>query len=471
MSWLTRLASVFRHYSDGRMLSYIRDWYSASQGRFGTNSSYTGLGDIIGAMGPIELIAAVFMLLSLVFAIASRKAKKKGSGHFGALCAFLTFALNAVWFAFWVRPGEEFFFTQGYYICMGMAAVTAVISLILFFVCLSHAKKAGKPADAAVPAASAPAAAAVSKPAETDEKDAQLQKEIAELERQLEEVRKQKEAFSASSSDADVRTSPSAATVSETSVSRTTPEVTAPVETESNTVAAQNSTGSEVSSEKVKKEPVPYGGKSKTVATLLSFFMGMFGVDRYYLGYGLTGFLKMMFCVVLFLALTGALPVTTKGRGASPMPVIAILLLAVWLIDLIRIASGKLIPKKVARQQKLDARKATYEAARERQNKRVDALNAKLRADGFITSGSFYCSDRALTRPKENSTILSDTVYLNSKAFLLDNTHRRMALSGSTIRPVSFIFPMTLSCPAKSCMTASGKPPPPIWATPRTSAA
>jgi TM2 domain-containing membrane protein YozV len=58
--------------------------------------------------------------------------------------------------------------------------------------------------------------------------------------------------------------------------------------------------------------------KSKTVAAILSFFLGGLGVDRFYLGY--TGF--------------GVLKLLTAG-------VFGIL----WLVDFIRILTGSLQPK------------------------------------------------------------------------------------------------------------------------------
>jgi len=58
--------------------------------------------------------------------------------------------------------------------------------------------------------------------------------------------------------------------------------------------------------------------KDKTVAILLSFFLGGLGVDRFYLGYTGMGILKL---------LTGGL------------------LGILWLIDLIRICTGSLGPK------------------------------------------------------------------------------------------------------------------------------
>ena len=58
--------------------------------------------------------------------------------------------------------------------------------------------------------------------------------------------------------------------------------------------------------------------KSKVVALILSIFLGELGIDRFYLGYIGTGFLKLITC---------------GGFGIW------------WLIDLIMIATGKLKPK------------------------------------------------------------------------------------------------------------------------------
>ena len=58
--------------------------------------------------------------------------------------------------------------------------------------------------------------------------------------------------------------------------------------------------------------------KSKVVALILSIFLGELGIDRFYLGYIVTGILKLITC---------------GGFGIW------------WLIDLIMIATGKLKPK------------------------------------------------------------------------------------------------------------------------------
>lgn len=58
--------------------------------------------------------------------------------------------------------------------------------------------------------------------------------------------------------------------------------------------------------------------KSRTIALILSIFVGEFGIDRFYLGYIGTGILKL---------------ITAGGCGIW------------WLIDVILIATGHLAPK------------------------------------------------------------------------------------------------------------------------------
>ena len=201
-SWISRFLRILRHYDERDMLSFLRDFYRSAQDRFGTNSQYTGLGDIIGGMGPFGVLAAALLVLTLIFALASRKSKTKGAARWGVLCGFLTAAASVAWYMFWVRPGSRYFIEPGITILTGSSVAVGVLGFVLTLVCFAHQRGVDKRKAEETrkqEEKEKQKAAAVSNAAKTAEDDQAitLKREMESIERQLEEVRKRKEALEA----------------------------------------------------------------------------------------------------------------------------------------------------------------------------------------------------------------------------------------------------------------------------------
>lgn len=97
------------------------------------------------------------------------------------------------------------------------------------------------------------------------------------------------------------------------------------------------------------------GGKSKIVAALLAFFLGGFGIHRFYMGQKKQGFMQLGGTIVgIALVVAGAAKtVTAIGTGASTsvstlviIGAVILLGVSIWaFVDFIRILTGGLAPE------------------------------------------------------------------------------------------------------------------------------
>ncbi len=171
--------------------------------------------------------------------------------------------------------------------------------------------------------------------------------------------------------------------------------------------------------------------KSKGLAIVLSILFGILGVDRFYYGYYFTGMLKLL---------------TLGGAGIW------------WLIDIILIASGKLRPKaevlaeggmwfQKAIKKRTDELQEKYDQQEAAHKRWIDALNQKLRTDGFSVSGERWCNDIRIEKPIEGQ-IKGEVLWQTSKGFLMDNKNRRMAFVwlGDTPRVKYINYGDVISC-------------------------
>ncbi len=186
MEMLRRLWAVLTDYSDSRMTIYLRSFYRYARNTLGTNKSNLGLGDIIGGMGPFGLLAALFLVLALLF---YRSAKKPGGGkRLAVLNALLALAASAAWILLWVRLGQWYFTETGYAILAVCSAIAALASLTLLIKSLRIVPVAAAPGNPHPTEIIRPE----NKPAETSvNEEQQLHDEIAALERQLERMKQE----------------------------------------------------------------------------------------------------------------------------------------------------------------------------------------------------------------------------------------------------------------------------------------
>ena len=135
---MNRIIGILRD-NLGGMVSrdFVIHFYNRCRELFGTNSDYTGLGDIVGFMGPFLLGAALFLLIALIMALlGGRRRSAAVSGMIWSIIA----AAGGLMFKFsWIDASGTYFRSEAISMVNGIVMGVCAAAALLFLICFLEA--------------------------------------------------------------------------------------------------------------------------------------------------------------------------------------------------------------------------------------------------------------------------------------------------------------------------------------------
>lgn len=137
-----------------------------------------------------------------------------------------------------------------------------------------------------------------------------------------------------------------------------------------------------------KKVVPPIGERSKWVGAILAFFLGGFGIHRYYLGYKKQGIMQS--CSILGL-IAGSVCMYDEGVFALAIPCfIYSAAMGIWaLVDFVRILTGSLLPVDGMPYKENQSPQIRVNNSSASNNAEAIAKLAKLHEQGILTDDEF----------------------------------------------------------------------------------